>query len=165
MTLQWRHQLSVGNNAIDADHQHLIKIINQAEICLHEKSLEKLTAVFGELMTYSKEHFAREELIANEVGYPKVDQLHESHDGLVVQLDKIKDEIGNTWTDEVASHFTALLRSWLMVHVIKEDLPMKSWLVKAPPDLNPEVQKISLTPKEPEPEVMDFGSTGELLQE
>ena len=34
MSLEWREQLSVGNNVIDADHKHLIGIINQVEKCL-----------------------------------------------------------------------------------------------------------------------------------
>ena len=164
MTLQWRYQLSVGNNAIDTDHQHLIKIINQAEISLREKSLQKLTTVFEELMTYGKEHFVREELIAKAVGYPNAELMHASHDRLVLELYKLKEEIGSAWTDEVASHFTVLLRNWLIEHVIKEDLPMKPWMMKVSPDFNPQDQKLSLAADEPEPEIVDFGSAGERLQ-
>ncbi len=34
MSLVWREQLSVGNDAIDADHKHLIDIVNLVENCM-----------------------------------------------------------------------------------------------------------------------------------
>jgi hemerythrin len=34
MSLQWREQLSVGNDLIDNDHKRLIEIINRAEVSL-----------------------------------------------------------------------------------------------------------------------------------
>jgi len=137
MSLVWREQLSVGNDVIDNDHKHLIEIINQAELSLHERSREKLAEVFGELESYGNDHFLREELIAKSVSYPNSDLMHKSHANLLIELKKLKEEIGTAWTDQVASHFTSLLRDWLLQHVIKEDMLMKPWMVKYPPNYNP----------------------------
>lgn len=42
MSLQWRDQLSVGNDLIDSDHQYLIEIINRAEAGLKAKNRRAL---------------------------------------------------------------------------------------------------------------------------
>ena len=137
MTLQWREQLSVGNDLIDADHKHLIGIINQAEQSLKTKNMVGLTSVIESLSNYSKIHFAREELIAKAVAYPNVEHLHTSHAVLLTRLMQVKQEIGHELTEESGAHFGAFLHDWLISHVIKEDMLLKPFLTKHSPRLDP----------------------------
>ena len=137
MGLQWRDQLSVGNDLIDNDHKYLIEVINRAEASVEAHNRVKLSAVLDELGAYGKTHFEREELVAKAAGYPKADQLHESHSKLVADLARFKDGIGDTWNEDASTQFTSYLRGWLIEHVIKEDLPMKPWLVKHSPTFDP----------------------------
>ena len=83
MGLQWRDQLSVGNDLIDGDHKYLIDIINKVEVSMKANNRAELMALLDELGHYGKTHFEREELVAKAVGYPQADQLHESHIQLV----------------------------------------------------------------------------------
>lgn len=152
MALQWRDQLSVGNEVIDTDHKYLIEIINKAEANLKTNDHQGLTAVFEELMSYGEAHFEREELIAKAVNYPSTDQLHKSHGNLLADLEKFKQEIGSAWTDAASTHFTALLRDWLIQHVIKEDLPMKPWMLKHSPLFDPRGQQAKEKPQAPDEE-------------
>lgn len=135
MALQWREQLSVGNNLIDADHQRLIEIISVAEICLGSCDRGALFQVLDELAQYGEQHFKREEALARAVGYPKSDQLHRSHEQLVAELTLFKSQIGDTLTEEVTGHIATFLHDWFINHVIKEDLPMKPWMMKFPAGL------------------------------
>lgn len=137
MGLQWRDQLSVGNDLIDSDHKYLIEIINKAEVNLKANNRAALLRVLDELSAYGKTHFEREELIAHAVGYPGAAQLHESHGNLVTALDKFRDDTGSVWTADAATQFTTFLRDWLIQHLIKEDLPMKPWLIKHSPRFDP----------------------------
>ncbi len=137
MGLQWRDQLSVGNDLIDNDHKYLIEIINRAEVGIKTNNRAKLITVLDELGSYGKTHFEREELVAKAAGYPKADQLHESHGKLIADLVKFKEEISGTWNEDASTKFTAFLRDWLIEHVIKEDLLMKPWLVKHSPTFDP----------------------------
>ena len=140
MGLVWREQLSVGNNVIDNDHRHLIDIVNHVEQSLDTKNPRELSAALDSLSKYSQEHFVREEKIARAAGYEQVPDLSHSHEALVKQLDQIKVEIrgmGQEWSPAVAEDFTKLLRSWLIDHVIKEDLLMKSVLQKYSPLFDP----------------------------
>lgn len=139
MGLVWRDQLSVGNDAIDSDHKYLIDIINRVEQGMAAKNRNSLTAALDSLSTYSQEHFAREEKIAKAAGYEEVPGLNHSHEALIRQLDQVKTEIGQMqeWSPQAAEHFATLLRSWLMDHVVKEDLLMKPTLQKHSPLFNP----------------------------
>ena len=137
MGLQWRDQLSVGNDLIDTDHKHLIEIINKAEERLRCGNRKELAVTLEMLSRYSKTHFEREELIARAVGYPGAEQLHVSHTKLVATLETFRQEVVENWTEEVIGKFATYLRDWLIQHVIKEDLPMKPWMTKHSPRFDP----------------------------
>lgn len=137
MSLVWREQLSVGNDLIDSDHKHLIEIINQVENCMRTKSREGLGSAFDRLTRYSKTHFAAEEKIAESIGYKDAPRLHDSHEALLTRLDQLRQEIEDDWSEESMGHFSELLRSWLVDHVIKEDLRMKPVLTKRSPLFDP----------------------------
>lgn len=137
MSLQWREQLSVGNDLIDADHKYLIEIINLAEQGLKGHDRVTLGGALDNLDRYSKMHFAREEAIATAAGYPKAEHLHTSHEALITTLAQIKEQIGDVWEASAAEHFSAFLRSWLIDHVIKEDLLMRPFLKELSPRFDP----------------------------
>jgi len=140
MSLVWREQLSVGNDVIDTDHRNLIDIINRVESSLANKDRVALEMDLADLSRYAQEHFGREEKIAQAAGYPQVPHLGESHSALIKQLDRVKEEIaamGETWSPSAAEEFTKLLRSWLIDHVIKEDMLMKSTFQKRSPKFDP----------------------------
>jgi hemerythrin len=139
MSLVWREQLSVSNDVIDADHKYLIDIINRAEQGMVTKNRKSLAAALESLSRYSQEHFAREEKIAKAAGYQQVPDLNLSHQALLKHLDEVKTEMGQMqeWSPEVVDRFTSLLRSWLIDHVVKEDLLMKPTLQKLSPLFNP----------------------------
>jgi hemerythrin len=75
--------------------------------------------------------------VAKAVGYPKADQLHDAHTQLVASLGKLKNELGDSWTEDKQVQFTGFLRDWLIQHVIKEDIPMKPWMTKFSPRFDP----------------------------
>ena len=137
MGLEWREQLSVGNDVIDSDHKYLIEIINRVEASVERNNREELTLALDNLSRYSISHFSTEEKIAGAVGYPQAPRLHESHAELLVRLGQLREELGEGWTPASVERFTGLLRDWLLSHVIKEDLLMKPFLTKHSPKFDP----------------------------
>jgi hemerythrin len=137
MSLEWRDQLSVGNDLIDADHKHLIEVVNLAEHGLKTKNRQELTEVLDNLSRYARVHFVREELFAGAVSYPGVNQMHESHEELMKTLERVKHDISEQWSQESLDHFSDLLRGWLVNHVIKEDMLMKPYFKKFSPRFDP----------------------------
>ncbi|MDO8466412.1 MAG: bacteriohemerythrin [Gallionella sp.] len=141
MGLVWKEQLSVGNDVIDADHKHLIGIINLVEKSLVTINRSDLTLALDSLTQYSKVHFAREEKIADAAGYTQIPHLHKSHEALLKKLDQVKQEIGDEWTASSVERFIIMLRDWLINHVIKEDMLMKPALEKYRPKFDGNVAK------------------------
>ena len=137
MGLTWRTKLSVGNDLIDADHQHLIFIINKADSALTELDTGKLKQVLAELSTYARRHFVREEAIAHAIAYPHAGLLHSSHEHLTCALDLQHATLMENCTEESAKRFMAFLKTWLVDHVIKEDMQMKPWLLNYPAKFDP----------------------------
>ncbi len=140
MAISWREQLSVGNNVIDSDHKHLFDILNRIEKSMLEKNRHELTAELEELTRYSLLHFEREEKIAQAAGYTQVPNLNLSHKSLMTRLDQMRakfDVAGSDWSSEATEDFSQFLRTWLIDHVIKEDLLMKPVLQRLSPAFDP----------------------------
>lgn len=137
MGLQWREQLSVGNDLIDSDHQILIDIINKADRSLQAKSREGLLMALEELDKYSRVHFTLEERVAQAVGFPDLGQMHTSHVLLMEALNRISQDIGEQWDKAATDQFGQFLRDWLVNHVIKEDMLLKPYLKKYSPRFDP----------------------------
>jgi hemerythrin len=145
--LQWREALSVHNDAIDRDHRWLIELVDRIQsLILKHASLARLTLALDELARYTEEHFAREELIQQAAGYPHLGEHHRSHEKLKRQLQDLTGRILaqpverttlDALDDDTRRALLALLRSWLIDHIIKEDLQLRPWLERFPRDWNP----------------------------
>ncbi len=137
MSLQWSETLSVANDLIDNDHKYLIDLINETEIDIQQRHRTELATVLAKLSMYSQFHFRREEKIAAAAGFAQVAQMHESHAYLLKKLDEFKTENDEFWSDESMDTFGSFLQTWLISHVMKEDMLLKPHLEKLPPDFNP----------------------------
>ena len=56
--------------------------------------------------------------------------MHSSHQKLNEQLNQCRTDIEARWGQDIADEVVALLRAWLVDHVIHEDLKMRPWLLK-----------------------------------
>ena len=140
MPIIWREQMSIGIKAIDADHQHLIEIINQLESTIRNPPAgkngreESLRILFGRLRAYTREHFSREEGMQSTSHYKGLGENQEHHQKLIAELDDLSSrfmaeiEINHPVTDEEMLQF---LRHWLVDHIIKVDLKMRGHPIRA----------------------------------
>ena len=145
--LQWRDELSVHNDAIDRDHRWLIELVDRIQsLILRRASLARLTVALDELARYTEEHFTREELIQQTIGYPEARAHAMQHRELTDQLHAITAEIlslahgGNTvhaLSPELRQRILNLFREWLITHIIQQDLRYKPWIERFPSDWTP----------------------------
>lgn len=137
MAIIWRNAMSVNNDIIDHDHHFLINFINSVELILQSpEEKEMLLEVFDQLINYAAKHFSREEVIQRKIEYPKSLHHKKTHGALLDDLRKIQKEIGETQSAEEiknkSNEVINFLRSWLMDHIIKEDMQLKPYLEKHP---------------------------------
>ena len=130
MTILWRPSMAIGDEAIDADHQHLVELINTVELTLQGASgAAPLAATMDQLMRYAKEHFEREETLMRIIGYKGLAEHRQAHRKLRDSLGELRTGIEAAQTQPPApqelARLVALLRSWLLDHVLQQDMLYK----------------------------------------
>jgi hemerythrin len=131
--IRWRPGMSVDGGLIDADHRHLIDIINAFSQHRAEghAALPHAMDTLSALKFYAETHFAREEQLQTLVKFREHQQHHEEHRQLMASLDGIISTAQAAATidgaSDVVEHLATLLRHWLLNHTLTEDLRMKPY--------------------------------------
>lgn len=139
MAIQWRDKMSIGSRVLDEDHKRLIDILNTFEqMTKNGAAFEALDQIFQELADYTREHFAREEKIQQDIGYPLRQTHQEQHRAMVAWLLKSYKTYkarrqtaaskGITCDHDSYEELLAILNTWLMKHILQEDMKLKPHL-------------------------------------
>ncbi|RAU20014.1 hemerythrin [Paramagnetospirillum kuznetsovii] len=131
--LELTDDLRIGHPVIDTDHQRLIDIIN--EFNDHSASInnEKLMhETLKALLSYGREHFAREEKIQRECMYPYQNMHFHEHKALLEQVQDIARAYFVTKSrplnEKSISELNEFLKTWLIGHVKKFDTNLREWV-------------------------------------
>ncbi len=133
MSILWRPTMAIGDATIDADHEHLIDMINEVEsTLLASGGKATLGTCMDQLAVYAKEHFDREESLMRRTGYPDLAAHHEAHTALRTQFGALRSKIVAASREALPApeveKLVELLRHWLLDHVFREDLQLKPFL-------------------------------------
>jgi len=133
MPIQWRNKMSVDGGLIDADHKHLIEIINKFESFSKDGlSVDEAMEILYALKFYASTHFKREERLQLLAGFPYAESHKLEHEELLGQLDHVVEEFRTLAPDanhqEYVKETAELLRHWLIDHVLNRDLTMKGYV-------------------------------------
>jgi hemerythrin len=138
MALEWREAMSVGDENIDADHKHLIDLINEFGVAISGKIEHKQIAhVLLGLVEYTTDHFKREEELQLKVRYPYHDAHKKMHRDVLKQLSAIVTEYTQSPPDKriaMIRDLAGFLKTWLVDHIIDSDLRMKPYVLKMQQD-------------------------------
>lgn len=141
MPIHWRDKMSVGSKVLDADHKVLIRILNTFEEQTQAGAdYAVLDATFRHLADYTRDHFAREEQIQKDIGYPFRDVHAEQHRALVARLlrayKRLKDRrqaaeaAGVRQDHDCYADLLAILNGWLVEHILQEDMKLKPYILR-----------------------------------
>jgi hemerythrin len=130
MSLVWRKQLEIGEEAIDIDHKYLICLINTVELTLRTpEHRDVLPTTLAQLVEYTHAHFEREEKIMLSIRYSRYDQHKLQHQLLIRELvaiqKKIEEKGDGEFSPEECAAIATLFRHWLLDHLVKEDMLLK----------------------------------------
>lgn len=124
MAIQFDNSLKTGNELIDSQHQELIARVNKlTEEC--KPGTEKTVAAhtLGFLMDYTNEHFADEEKLQAEHGYPLLDAHKEQHASFVKAVEELEDMLVEE--EGPSEAFVAAVKKnvvdWLLNHIMVWD--------------------------------------------
>ena len=133
MPIQWRPAMAIDDGGIDDDHRHLIELINAAEaLCDRAFDQGALLKILDSLKYYTVYHFVREEAAMRAAGYPDLEVHAGEHRQLVETVRKavllVSREIAPDRHERIRAEILTLLKSWLVDHIIKHDIPMRPYV-------------------------------------
>jgi hemerythrin-like metal-binding protein len=114
----WKDFYSVSHPALDAEHRQIIETINDLYVAMNgpTDSTAKKRAL-ERLVQYTQTHFANEEKIMQEAGYPDLAAHKVSHDGMKKQTLGLRTHL----TSVTAKDVLVFLKKWWLDHIQGED--------------------------------------------
>ncbi len=117
--LVWQDDLNTGIEVIDHQHMRIVEMINHLQVA--QKSMERLAVseVIDELIDYTMSHFAFEEELMEEAGYPFSHAHKRVHEifGKRVSEYRMRFQAGEDVSDELRN----MLARWLFNHIRGDD--------------------------------------------
>lgn len=114
--VEWDETLSVGVREIDAQHQGLLRLINELHEAMKEgKSRDILASLVSRLKDYARAHFSTEEKYMRQTAFPGFEEHRVQHDKFIEKVLDFELEMseGKTSPLEVAR----FLMDWYVRHV------------------------------------------------
>ena len=91
-------------------------------------SHEEVEDVIGELIDYTRNHFAREEAIMKVCGFPDIAKHHEMHQDLIGQVNNMATVAWHSdKSDEPRLKLHTYLQNWLYDHIVNEDAKLAKY--------------------------------------
>ena len=127
--IKWdKGEYSVGVESIDRQHQRLFELVNALFAGVKAMNQEVISSVLQELVQYTVNHFAYEERLFKEHGYPNEDAHVEQHRRLVGQVAAFAKEFSNG-ESMVDFRLLNFLRNWLKGHIQVEDMQYTKFFI------------------------------------
>lgn len=115
----------VGVEFIDEEHKRLFEIIGEANAVLHNDFLydkfDQISNVLGELVEYTKVHFADEEAYMESINYEGLEAQKRAHAMFVEKIENINLDDVDENQDEYLNGLLSFLLDWLVNHILKVD--------------------------------------------
>jgi len=124
----WRDQFSTHIPSIDRQHKVIINHINKVDIAARKSNAHlELSHVLSGLISYTKIHFAYEEMLFRTFKYADHDDHVVSHTRLLEKVIWYKNQSDNKEQD-IAKELLEFLIYWLRHHILEEDMAYSHYL-------------------------------------
>lgn len=119
--IEWKPEYETGVAVVDEQHRHLVEIINRFDEALQKgKGSRHANEILNDLTGYTQEHFATEERLMAEAGYPHL-KLHQSqHRQLLQKVERFQFEF-NAAGRRITAELREFLGYWLVNHILRDD--------------------------------------------
>jgi hemerythrin len=126
--MQWGPALELGHPQIDADHRSLVETLNRLRAALHQDpGQEEIQAVLVFLRDYAVSHFATEEGLMLQHGFPGAPAHFAAHADLVMQMSDLVADF-RSGEARLTETLLAFLESWLVEHIQGMDRELGGFL-------------------------------------
>jgi hemerythrin len=116
--LEWTDRLSVGVEALDAEHRRMIALINELFDAISEgKGKDALGPVLDKLIDYTQYHFGHEERLMAEHAYAGLDEHRREHEALTGEVLQVRARHFSGSSAVLSIETMAFLKGWLLRHI------------------------------------------------
>ena len=122
MKIQFDDEIRTGIEEVDAQHAVLIEIYNELDAAFQKgKANRQMSEILARLFQYTKEHFAAEERLLVETGYPDLAQHQFEHERLVEKLRGfvLRYRRGG---QRISAEVVEFVRNWVVSHIKGADM-------------------------------------------
>jgi hemerythrin len=117
----WTEQLNIGIEVIDQQHRKIVDYINQLDdASCNGHPREEIAAVILQLKDYTRSHFAFEESMQEEAGYPLLDAHKKEHERFIQRVSDYQYQF--TKGEDVSKALSGMLITWLFNHIKRDDV-------------------------------------------
>ena len=129
----WQKIYETGNETVDSQHRQIFRLVQEVlDVHAFESRKEKIVVAMDFLSEYAVNHFASEEALMQESGYPGLAEHKAQHDGFVAEVvafyERYKTEGDTISVSDTINDFVV---AWLKDHIIASDKLMtdhyKAW--------------------------------------
>jgi len=119
--LIWNECHRVGIAAIDNQHREIIERVNLIADAVEQSDRhDAILEMTDELILFACEHFALEERLMTEYGFPDLEDHVAEHLGLLQQLNNIRNAL-LTPNPTKAALVSAFITDWAELHILQAD--------------------------------------------
>lgn len=124
MAYNWTNDLLTGNTQIDNEHKEIIKAINDLlDACSKGKGRAEVEKTVKFLSSYTKTHFAHEEVLQMKSKYPDYVNHKKYHQHFIATVDDIQKKLLATGPSiALVGEINTKVANWIITHIKKEDV-------------------------------------------
>ena len=123
MKIEWKNSHKIGHPVIDEEHEQLFALARQLLDAPDQPSQQKVVMQFYK---HTRVHFANEEALMKEIGYPAYRVHAEQHNRMITLLNEISQSISKGTPSQKA--FEAWIDDWIIKHIEHEDARLVAYL-------------------------------------
>ena len=117
--IQWTSDLDTNIQVIDNQHRRIVDYINQLDDASKAKNRGETGQVLNDLVDYTLSHFAFEESLMEEAGYPFINGHKRVHELFVKRVSDFQQRF--KMGEDISSELLTVLKSWLVNHIKSDD--------------------------------------------
>lgn len=127
--IAWSDFLSVGVAEMDDEHRQFIARVNALNKAIIEsEDKATVTRAMDLMLGEAEQHFAHEERLMAEWGFPEIDAHRARHAELTAQFERVTKEIAQLDISFVWALKGLHLKQLLVEHLLKEDMKYRDFL-------------------------------------
>jgi len=120
--INWTEEFITGIKSVDDQHRQLVDLVNKFEDASRRgKGSRIMSEILNDLVGYTQEHFAHEEKIMEECGFPGLKQHKANHRQLLQKIERFQFEF-DTEKRRVTADVRELLLYWVRSHILQDDM-------------------------------------------